>query len=195
MGTHTQHIPVTAPTCASPVGEWQCHIPGGDQELAASAGARGSPHPGDSTENSAATAAPHGIYPVGFTCWDLPSGIYPLGFTSESCRGVGPTGLWDFPYWLYDGTETKTLFPKGRPKVKAQPLTQTPVLGFGLAGKQEGEGTKLLPAKLPIYTTEREFTATEIFYSRKKITGNTQHCNSLIHLASFQLCASYSFLN
>lgn len=67
---------------------------------------------------------------------------------------------------LYDGRETKTLFPKVRPKVKAQPLTRTPeqtVLGFGLAGKQEGE-EKLPQAKHPIYTTEREFTAKKIFY-------------------------------
>lgn len=69
---------------------------------------------------------------------------------------------------LHDGRETKALFPKVRPKVKAQPLTQIPeqtVLGFGLAGKQEGQRKKLLRAKLPIYTTEREFTAKKIFYS------------------------------
>lgn len=162
MGAHTQHIPVTAPTCASPAGEWHCHILGGDQELAASAGPQvpgAHTHPGDSTENSAATAAP-----VGFTEWDLPSGIYPLGFTSESCWGVGAAG---FSILALQWNRNKDFISK-RPKVKAQPLTQTPgqtVLGFGLAGKQEGEGRKLLPAKLPIYTTEREFTATEIFYS------------------------------
>lgn len=109
MGTHTQHIPVTAPTCASPAGEWHCHILGGDQELAASAGAQvpgAHTHPGDSTENSAATAAP-----VGFTEWDLP-----LGFTLWDLprKAAGVLVQPDFPYWLYNGTETKTLFPKGQ---------------------------------------------------------------------------------
>lgn len=108
------------------------------------------PTPGDPTENSTATTAPCEIYLGNLAaCW--------------CSRLVGFSIL-----VLYDGRETKTLYPKVRPKVKAQALTQTPkhtVLGFGLAGKQEGESRKLPLAKLPIYTTERELKAKKIFYS------------------------------
>lgn len=91
MGAHTQHIPVTAPTCASPAGEWHCHILGGDQELAASAGPQvpgAHTHPGDSTENSAATAAP-----MGFTEWDLPAGIYLGKLLGCWCSRIFHTGF------------------------------------------------------------------------------------------------------
>lgn len=108
------------------------------------------PTPGEPAENSTATTAP----------WEIRLG----NLTACWCSRLGGFSI----SVLYDVRETKTLFPKVRQKVKAQSLTQTPgqmVLGFGLAGKQEGECRKLPPAKLSIYTTEREFTAKKIFYS------------------------------
>lgn len=154
MGTHIQHSPVTAPTRASPVQSVLAvalpHSQRGPGAGCRSPGCQGlTASPGHPTENSTATAAPWEIYLgnlVGF--W----GSRPGGFSIVV---------------LYDGRETKTLFPKVRPKVKAQALTRTPeqtVLGFGLAGKQEGEREKLPQAKLSIYTREREFTAKKIFY-------------------------------
>lgn len=64
---------------------------------------------------------------------------------------------------LYNRAETKTLFPRARPKAKAQPPEQT-VLGPGPAEEQEGGRGKLqnFPFK----------QQNEIFQLKKPYTAN-----------------------
>lgn len=166
MGTHSQHIPVTAPTCASPVDKYPEQGPGRQscEWRSGTATFR------EGTRCWLHLQVPRGSHPPLETPLETPQQLQlPVGFTSEIWWKCWCTRLLGFSILvLYDGRETKALYPKVRPKVKEQALTQTPeqtMLGFGLAGKQEGERRKLPPAKLPIYTTECEFTAKKIFYS------------------------------